>query len=62
MAGLGGVGSMTNTAVGALILSILLNGMTIMGVPSEIQLIVQGLVLIGALLLSLERSKIGIIK
>jgi ABC-type xylose transport system permease subunit len=48
--------------VGAFILSILLNGMIIMGVPSEIQFIVQGLVLIGAVLLSLERSKIGIIK
>jgi ribose/xylose/arabinose/galactoside ABC-type transport system permease subunit len=58
----GGVGSMTNTVVGAFILSILLNGMIIMGVPSEIQLIIQGLVLIGAVLLSLERSKIGIIK
>ncbi len=58
----GGVGSMTNTVVGAFILSILLNGMIIMGVPSEIQFVVQGLVLIGAVLLSLERSKIGIIK
>jgi ribose/xylose/arabinose/galactoside ABC-type transport system permease subunit len=58
----GGVGSMTNTVVGAFILSILLNGMIIMGVPSEIQFIVQGLVRIGAVLLSLERSKIGIIK
>ncbi len=58
----GGVGNMTNTVVGAFILSILLNGMIIMGVPSEIQLIVQGAVLVGAVLLSLERSKIGIIK
>ncbi len=58
----GGVGNMTNTVVGAFILSILLNGMIIMGVPGEIQLIVQGLVLVGAVLLSLERSKIGIIK
>ncbi|HKC20193.1 MAG TPA: ABC transporter permease [Candidatus Dormibacteraeota bacterium] len=58
----GGVGNMTSTVVGAFILSILLNGMIIMGVPGEIQLIVQGLVLVGAVLLSLERSKIGIIK
>lgn len=58
----GGVGNMTNTVVGALILSILLNGMIIMGVPSENQLVVQGLVLIGAVFLSLDRSKIGIIK
>jgi ribose/xylose/arabinose/galactoside ABC-type transport system permease subunit len=58
----GGIGSMTNTVVGAFIISILLNGMVILGVPSEIQLIVQGLVLVGAVYLSLERVKIGIIK
>ena len=58
----GGIGSMTNTVVGALIISILLNGMVILGVPSEIQLIVQGVVLVGAVYVSLERVKIGIIK
>ncbi|HET7028805.1 MAG TPA: ABC transporter permease [Candidatus Limnocylindrales bacterium] len=58
----GGIGSMTNTVVGAFIISILLNGMVILGVPSEAQLVVQGLVLIGAVYLSLERVKIGIIK
>ena len=58
----GGIGSMTNTVVGAFIISILLNGMVILGVPSEIQLVVQGLVLVGAVYLSLERTKIGIIK
>jgi ribose/xylose/arabinose/galactoside ABC-type transport system permease subunit len=58
----GGIGSMTNTVVGALIISMLLNGMVILGVPSEIQLIIQGLVLVGAVFLSLERVKIGIIK
>jgi ABC-type xylose transport system permease subunit len=58
----GGVGSMTNTVVGAFIISILLNGMVILRVPSEMQLVVQGLVLVGAVYLSLERNKIGIIK
>jgi ribose/xylose/arabinose/galactoside ABC-type transport system permease subunit len=58
----GGIGSMTNTVVGAFIISILLNGMVILGVPSELQLVVQGLVLVGAVYLSLERGKIGIIK
>jgi ribose/xylose/arabinose/galactoside ABC-type transport system permease subunit len=58
----GGVGSMTNTVVGAFIISMLINGMVILGVPSEVQLIVQGLVLVGAVYLSLERGKIGIIK
>jgi ribose/xylose/arabinose/galactoside ABC-type transport system permease subunit len=58
----GGIGSMTNTIVGAFIISILLNGMVILGVPSEAQLVVQGLVLVGAVYLSLERVKIGVIK
>lgn len=58
----GGIGNMLNTVVGALILSILLNGMIIIGVASDIQLIVQGAVLVAAVLLSLDRSKIGIIK
>jgi ribose/xylose/arabinose/galactoside ABC-type transport system permease subunit len=58
----GGIGNMTNTVVGAFIISILLNGMVILGVPSEMQLVVQGLVLVGAVYLSLERVKIGIIK
>lgn len=58
----GGIGTMTNTVVGAFIISILLNGMVILGIPSEVQLVVQGLVLVGAVYLSLERVKIGIIK
>jgi ribose/xylose/arabinose/galactoside ABC-type transport system permease subunit len=58
----GGIGNMTNTVVGAFIISILLNGMVILRVPAEMQLIVQGLVLVGAVYLSLERVKIGIIK
>jgi ribose transport system permease protein len=58
----GGVGSMTNTVVGAFILSIILNGMIILGIPSEIQLIVQGLVIVGAVYLSMDRAKIAIMK
>ena len=58
----GGIGNMTNTVVGAFIISILLNGMVILGVPSELQLVIQGLVLVGAVYLSIERIKIGIIK
>jgi ribose/xylose/arabinose/galactoside ABC-type transport system permease subunit len=58
----GGIGNVVNTVVGALILSILLNGMIILGVSGEVQLIVQGSVLVGAVLLSLDRSKIGVIK
>lgn len=58
----GGIGNVLNTVIGALVLSMLLNGMVILGVPGEIQLITQGVVLVGAVLMSLDRAKIGIIK
>ncbi|MDF1605821.1 ABC transporter permease [Nocardioides sp. YIM 152315] len=58
----GGIGNVVNTVIGALVLSMLLNGMIILGVSGEVQLITQGIVLVGAVLLSLDRSKIGIIK
>jgi ribose/xylose/arabinose/galactoside ABC-type transport system permease subunit len=58
----GGIGNVVNTVIGALVLSMLLNGMIILGVSSEAQLITQGIVLVGAVLLSLDRAKIGIIK
>lgn len=58
----GGVGSMQNTVIGAMIIAMLGNGLVILGVPSEIQQIITGLILISAVFMSLERSKIGIIK
>jgi ribose/xylose/arabinose/galactoside ABC-type transport system permease subunit len=58
----GGIGGMLNTVIGAFIITILLNGLVILGVSSEMQLVFQGLVLIAAVLLSLDRRKIGIIK
>jgi ribose/xylose/arabinose/galactoside ABC-type transport system permease subunit len=58
----GGVGSMQNTVIGAIIIAMLGNGLVILGVASEIQQIITGLILILAVFMSLERSKIGIIK
>lgn len=58
----GGIGNIYNTILGALIISMLGNGLVIMGVSSELQMVVKGLVLIGAVFISLEREKIGIIK
>jgi len=58
----GGVGGVLNTVIGSLIITILLNGLVILGVSAELQLVSQGLVLIGAVLISLDRRKIGIIK
>jgi len=58
----GGMGNVTNTVIGALIITTLINGMVILGTRSELQLIIQGLVLIFAVLISIERRKIGAIK
>jgi ABC-type xylose transport system permease subunit len=51
-----------NTIVGALIINILLNGLIIVGIGAELQIIAQGFVLVAAVLVSLDRKKIGIIK
>jgi len=58
----GGTGSLVNTIVGALIINILLNGLVIVGIGAELQIIAQGLVLVAAVLVSLDRKKIGVIK
>jgi ribose/xylose/arabinose/galactoside ABC-type transport system permease subunit len=58
----GGMGSLVNTIVGALIINILLNGLIIVGIGAELQIIAQGFVLVAAVLVSLDRKKIGIIK
>ncbi len=58
----GGVGSIQNTVIGALIIAMLGNGLVILGIPSEIQRIITGVILILAVFLSLERGKIGVIK
>ena len=43
-------------------INILLNGLIIVGIGAELQIIAQGLVLFAAVLVSLDRKKIGIIK
>ena len=58
----GGIGGIGGTVLGALILSILANGMVLSGIESEVQLLVKGFVLVAAVFISLEREKIGIIK
>jgi ribose transport system permease protein len=58
----GGVGSIQGTVLGALVITILSNGMNMMGVDPYIQNIVKGVVLIAAVFVTIDRSKIGIIK
>ena len=58
----GGVGSIQNTLIGALITSMLSNGLTILGVSSEMQQIITGAILVFACYVSLDRKKVGIVK
>ena len=58
----GGVGSVWRTLVGALIISVVRIGMTFLGVNIFAQNIVFGVVLIGAVAITIDRSKIPIVK
>jgi ribose transport system permease protein len=58
----GGVGSVWRTVVGALIISVVRIGMTFLGVNIFAQNIVFGAVLIGAVAVTIDRTKIPIVK
>lgn len=58
----GGVGSIQGTILGTLIITVLSNGMNMMGLSPYTQYIVKGVVLILAVFATIDRSKIGIIK
>ena len=47
---------MLQTFVGVLIVSVLSNGMVLMGVPPSVQIGLQGLMIIGAVALSIDRT------
>jgi ribose transport system permease protein len=58
----GGVGSVWRTLVGALVISVVRIGMTFLGVNIFAQNIVFGAVLIGAVAVTIDRTKIPIVK
>ncbi|MEE4599364.1 ABC transporter permease [Streptomyces sp. DSM 41524] len=58
----GGIGNVWNTAIGAFIIVVLNNGLVILGVAPEVQQVIQGVILVLAVFVALDRSKIGIIK
>lgn len=58
----GGVGGIFSTVLGAFIITILSNGMNMVGVDPFIQNIAKGIVLIVAVFITIDRSKIDIIK
>jgi ribose transport system permease protein len=58
----GGQGSVLQTLVGVLIVVVLSNGMVLMGVPPSVQIGVQGLMIITAVALSIDRKLMRIVK
>jgi ribose/xylose/arabinose/galactoside ABC-type transport system permease subunit len=58
----GGTGRVYGTILGAVIMSAIGNGLVMLGVPSEWQLVVKGCILVIAVFVSFEREKIGHIK
>ena len=58
----GGIGGALNAVFGTLIVTALNNGMVLMKISPYIQSAVNGIVLIGAVALTIDRKKIGIIK
>ncbi|MGV8987266.1 MAG: ABC transporter permease [Cypionkella sp.] len=58
----GGIGRIRGTILGVLIIAILSNGMNMTGIDPYLQNIVKGFVLILAVFLTIDRSKIQIIK
>ncbi|MFW6149777.1 MAG: ABC transporter permease [Atribacterota bacterium] len=58
----GGVGNLAGTIVGAYIMTSLANGLNLLGIGSYQQMVIKGIVLAVAVLLSVDRKRIGIIK
>lgn len=58
----GGQGGVLQTLVGVLIVVVLSNGMVLMGVPPSVQIGVQGLMIIAAVALSIDRKLMRIVK
>ena len=58
----GGIGGVERTLLGVILLIVLTNGLILLGIPSDVQFVIKGLVLIIAVGASLDRDRIGIIK
>src|SRR6218665_898214 len=58
----GGVGGVLNTLIGALIVAVIRTAMVYLDVPATAQQIVFGLVLIVAIALTIDRSKLAMVK
>jgi len=58
----GGMGSILGTVVGSLVITTLANGLIILGISTNVQTILTGAVLVVAVLISIRRDKIRVMK
>lgn len=58
----GGSGSVLNSVIGVLIVVVLANGMVLMGIEPYVQQGVQGMLIIAAVALALDRSRLDVVK
>ncbi len=58
----GGVGGVQRTLIGVLIIALLDNGLNLMGINQYTQMVIKGLVVIAAVLVSQDRSKLSVMK
>jgi ribose/xylose/arabinose/galactoside ABC-type transport system permease subunit len=58
----GGMGSILGTVVGSLVMTTLANGLIILGISTNVQTILTGAVLVAAVLVSIRRDKIRVMK
>lgn len=58
----GGTGSVLGTVVGSLLITTLANGLIILGVSTNIQTVLTGAVLIAAVMISIQRGRVRVVK
>jgi ribose transport system permease protein len=58
----GGEGGIPGTIVGALILTLIVNGMNLIGIPSLAQLLITGAVIILAVAMDIQMKKMPLLK
>jgi len=58
----GGAGGVANTLIGALIMGVINNGMTVIGIDVYAQQVVLGIMIIVAVAVTFDRQKVAVIK
>jgi ribose transport system permease protein len=58
----GGTGGILRTLLGALVMTLMVNGMSILGVDPNVQQVLTGLIVIGAVLATMDRSRLFVTK